>query len=841
MEGEESPAPTRGEIIDAARALASAPDGEGYDGADFPAARAVLAFPSPTDRQIRCLWHLLRKYRPRLEIRGISYDSLVPPPMTAAGAAAMAPAPGVARRDLPARIRMMWAKSDKGRRCVAAIFECEAIARNPRFVAFRSVMRRMEHVYFDKEGGNSLGLKDAWMIPGDVERFDEALGGFEAIEPQIPIEVEPALRADMDRVREERRVRYRESRAESADLEVPTKLPLRPFQKAGVKWVDDLDGRAMIADEMGLGKTPQALGWLLLRQQKALPALVVCSAGLRPNWVIEARKFTDFKCLIISGKTSVKTFQRLGFDASETPLPGYDLTIINYNLFSADGVKSWIKLLQKTMPFFHPKCLRCGKEIGGTAALAEACPKADKEPGHEIPGKELRRIEDQEYAAESLVESGVEGLDAVEAEMKKKGHPLQLMNHFNRVLEKIRAKGDEARKGRGRYYKYYVNGMPLDRFAKSGAFKTLVSDEMHYIQDWTAQRTKAVMALSRKVKNSLGLTGTPIQNRPKDAWSQLYVVNPRIFPVFLDYGKKFCGAYHTGYGWDFSGASNLDELDKKLRESVMIRRLKKDVLKELPEKIRITTVIEIGDGLKKYEKEAKSPLEKLAKLKKERDDWRAEVGGLDPEERKKFLAKHAERAARATRMSGAMLDHLEEVKRTAVAAKFDECVRFILNVQRQQGKVLVFMVHHEFTDRMQTALAAEGLKVDHIDGRIDGPLREPIKNRFQEGDLDVLICGIRAASEGLTLTASHTVVFVEFDWNPGRHYQAEDRVHRIGQTMTATIYYLVALGTIEERIAALIDGKREIINVALGEGDRTMDEKGILDTVLDDILEAKAA
>src|SRR4029079_15317493 len=175
--------------------------------------------------------------------------------------------------------------------------------------------------------------------------------------PPVPIEIEPALKADMERIREERRVRYQESRSETADLEVPTKLPLRPFQRAGVKWVDDLDGRALIADEMGLGKTPQALGWLLLRQAKAIPALVVCSAGLRPNWVIEAKKFTDFRCLIISGKTSLKTYQKLGFDASETPLPGYDLTVINYDLFSADGVKSWVKLLLKTMPSLPPKCI----------------------------------------------------------------------------------------------------------------------------------------------------------------------------------------------------------------------------------------------------------------------------------------------------------------------------------------------------------------------------------------------------------------------------------------------------------------------------------------------------
>jgi len=842
MAGDEAAAaPTRTEIIEAARALASLPDGEGYDGADFPAVKAVLAFPSPTDRQIRCLWHLLRKYGPRLEAKGIAYDSLIPPPMTAAGADAMAPAPGVARRAAPARIRMAWARSDKGRRCVAVVFECETIVRNPRFAAFRTVMRRMEHAYFDKEGVNSLGLRDAWMVPGDVEKFDEALGGFEAIEPAVAIEIDPALKADMDRVREERRVRYRESRSESADLEVPTKLPLRPFQKAGVKWIDDLNGRALIADEMGLGKTPQGLGWMLLRRDVALPALVTCSAGLRPNWVIEARKFTDFKCLIISGKSSVKMFQKLGFDASETPLPGYDLTVINYDLFEADGVKAWIRMLLKSMPALPIKCLHCGRDIGSSAALAEPCllrpPDKAGETGHELDTKGMKRLEDREYASESLVEAGVEAADKLKEEMKKKERTLAERNLLNRILDRISALGSAARKGRGRFYKYYANGMPLDRFMRAG-FKTLVCDEMHYLQDWTAQRTKAVMAVSRKVRNSIGLTGTPITNRPKDAWSQIYIVNSRIYPVFMDFGKKHCAAFHTGYGWDFSGASHLDELDKKLRETCMIRRLKKDVMKELPEKIRITAVLALGDAMKKYEKDAKSPLEKLAKLKKERDEWRAEVGALSEEERKRFLAKHAERAARATRMSGVMLDQLEEAKQAAVAAKMDEAVKFVLNAHRQQGKILVYMVHHAFIDQMVAALVAEGVQADYIDGRRSGPEREPVKNRFQEGDLDVLVCGIRAAAEGLTLTASHTVVFIEFDWNPAKHYQAEDRVHRFGQTVSPTIYYLVALGTIEERIAALIDGKREIINAALGEGERTMDEKGILDTVLDGMLEA---
>ncbi len=101
----------------------------------------------------------------------------------------------------------------------------------------------------------------------------------------------------------------------------------------------------------------------------------------------------------------------------------------------------------------------------------------------------------------------------------------------------------------------------------------------------------------------------------------------------------------------------------------------------------------------------------------------------------------------------------------------------------------------------------------------------------------MLVCGIRAASEGLTLTASHTVVFCEFDWNDSRHKQCEDRVHRISQKIQPTMYYLYAAGTIEEDIIRMIDTKRETGNAALGEGDRTVSEDGIMDSVLDSILE----
>jgi SWI/SNF-related matrix-associated actin-dependent regulator 1 of chromatin subfamily A len=342
-------------------------------------------------------------------------------------------------------------------------------------------------------------------------------------------------------------------------------------------------------------------------------------------------------------------------------------------------------------------------------------------------------------------------------------------------------------------------------------------------------------AMADGVENVLGLTGTPMLNRPMEVWNLVNCVNPKVFPSSFEFGKRYANGHQTRFGWDFSGSSNLEELDEKLRTTVMIRRMKDQVLKELPPKIRITVPMAL-ENLGDYEDESQDPIKKLKLLKKERNEWKEVLAGLTDDERAKFISEHAEQAARANKITGLLIDGIEEVKQAAVRAKFSECVKFVLDLQEAQGKIIVFMWHHEFIDKMVEELQKKKLSVGVIHGDIPMGDRDAIKNAFQEGDTQVLVCGIRAASEGLTLTASHTVVFVELDWNPSRHYQCEDRVHRMGQTVQPTMYYLVAIGTIEEQIAKMIDSKREVVNAALGEGGRTVNENGIMESVLDSVL-----
>lgn len=271
-------APTPEEILQAGRALAEVcdgaveQDGAGYNGCDSPTAKSILRSPNPTVRQIRCLWNILRKYRKQLAARGVAYETLVPPPLPAAPAPGTKPTVFVPQK---ITVKLQWADTAHGRRIVIS-----TSAYSPEVIL--QVGTKTSKRWFDKEGKNSAGIKNAWLIPDDIGHLDSLVELLQDIKPGVQVEQAEDLKAAMNAARESKKKAYAESRSESAELEIKTKLPLRPFQKAGVKWAADRGGRVLIADEPGLGKTLQALGFLTLHPE-ALPALVICPATLRGN------------------------------------------------------------------------------------------------------------------------------------------------------------------------------------------------------------------------------------------------------------------------------------------------------------------------------------------------------------------------------------------------------------------------------------------------------------------------------------------------------------------------------------------------------------------------------
>jgi len=316
--------------------------------------------------------------------------------------------------------------------------------------------------------------------------------------------------------------------------------------------------------------------------------------------------------------------------------------------------------------------------------------------------------------------------------------------------------------------------------------QVLIADECHYFKNPSARRTKSIMRLGRRIPHIITLSGTPILNRPIEAFNALKLIAPDLFPSYWKYAHRYCGAKHNGFGWDFSGASHTDELHHLLKSSVMIRRLKTDVLKELPEKIRSFIPIELKNK-KEYES--------------------AEIDFV------RFIYQTKGREAAKKIRNTSALSSIEGLKQLAVKGKIDQVIEWIKDFLQIEDKLVVFAIHRHVIDYLMGVFGDIAVKVD---GSVSGKKRQEAIDRFQnDAKIKLFIGNIRAAGVGITLTASSTVVFIELPWTPGELIQAEDRVHRIGQRESVNIYYLLAVGTIEERIAGIIDNKRKVLDQVL--------------------------
>jgi len=314
----------------------------------------------------------------------------------------------------------------------------------------------------------------------------------------------------------------------------------------------------------------------------------------------------------------------------------------------------------------------------------------------------------------------------------------------------------------------------------------LIVDEIHYAKNNSAKRTKALKKLAKVVPHFIGLSGTPIVNRPVEFLNAIKMVDPTVFPNSWEYLQRYCGAKNNGFGWDFSGATNTEELHKIVTKSIMLRRKKSEVLKDLPDKLRTFSPTELTNR-SEYNK-AESDFIQFVKEQKG--------------------AQAAEKASNAEALAT-----IEGLKQLAVEGKMDQAIEWIRNFLDSDQKLVVFAVHKFVIDRLMKEFGDIAVKVD---GSVTGPNRQVAVDRFQnEAKTRLFIGNIKAAGVGITLTAASNVAFLELPWTPGDVSQAEDRIHRIGQKDACTIHYLLAESTIEERIARLLDRKREILDSVL--------------------------
>lgn len=355
-----------------------------------------------------------------------------------------------------------------------------------------------------------------------------------------------------------------------------------------------------------------------------------------------------------------------------------------------------------------------------------------------------------------------------------------------------------------------VNYDILPRFhevVRSVAWDLLIMDECQYLKNKKARRTQQVFGRPAtrdgsklpeikpiEARCKIALTGTPIPNRPIELYSLLHYLDPMGWPNKLAYAQRYCNAMKNGFGWDMNGASHLDELQEKLRSSIMIRRLKKDVLKDLPPKERQIIEIEIPEGD-----------EILAKEKRVLQNFQSKDRLTDAEY--KDLIK--------LMRSGdcGSFEEMSTIRRLNAVAKIPAVIEHLHEALEASGKVVVFCHHkevaqaliEEFKDTCVVVTGSTGLQQ-----------RQDNVEKFQnDPNVRLFIGNIIAAGTGITLTAASHVVFAELDWVPGNVSQAEDRCHRIGQTGSVLVQHLVLAGSIDAVMAKTIVYKQSVIEKAL--------------------------
>lgn len=593
-------------------------DGVGYNGSDtvfgHSLAEKSMVYPL-TENQLTAGLKMLKKYTKQLAGAGLDLPATIgaaqPRHTTPAAVVAVTPEKPDASAAAPVSLKL-----EKGRIAVRFLYDPKLVEK------IKSLSER-------KFNGDKYDDKH-WTVP--TRLADDVLALFPGAM------VDPAITALVNGQQE----RAEMSNRASSDFDVPgLRLPLLPFQRAGVEFIEKAGGRALLADEMGLGKTPQSLAYLQLHPELR-PALIVVPASLKINWQREAARFlsTPETIATLSGKT-----------CDEAQLSGASLIIINYDILAG-----WVDCLLKIKPV------------------------------------------------------------------------------------------------------------------------VMICDEAHYVKHGSkTQRGKAVIALSKKISRTILLTGTPVTNRPLELYPLLNILDGKAWGNFMSFANRYTNATHNGFGWDFSGASNLPELHEKIKPWT-VRRTKAQVLTELPAKRRVTL-----------------PLEFTASEK------RAYLNAYE--------TARAEIAASGNQAE--QLTIIEKLKQAAVSAKMKQALAWIADFLESGEKLIVFATHKFVVSELMEAFPG-AVKVTGDSTQKD---RQEAVDKFQMDENTRLFIGnVQAAGVGLTLTAASNVAFLEFPWQPGELMQAEDRAHRIGQADSVTCWYLIATGTIDETIVRLLEDKAAVVD-----------------------------
>ena len=341
---------------------------------------------------------------------------------------------------------------------------------------------------------------------------------------------------------------------------------------------------------------------------------------------------------------------------------------------------------------------------------------------------------------------------------------------------------------------YSILRRDLDELAKF-AFRAIVLDEAQFIKNPGAQVTKSVKEL--KADHKLALTGTPIENRMLDLWSIVDFVQPN----YLGNQQHFSQVYDLRASEKDENAARLGrkKLSAKLRP-LLLRRVKKQVAKDLPDRIEQRLDCELPEEQRKLY---------LAELKRSREQVMKAV-------QQKGVAKSKMHVLAALTRLRQICCHPGLVGSDTESGKMDTLFELVEPLLEEGHKVLVFSQFVRMLQILEKECSDREMPTYMLTGETKN--RQDVVNAFQEAESpSVFLLSLRAAGTGLNLTSASYVVIYDPWWNPAVEAQAIDRTHRIGQTATVNAYKMISPGTVEEKIWDLQQRKAKTVSDVLGE------------------------
>lgn len=323
-------------------------------------------------------------------------------------------------------------------------------------------------------------------------------------------------------------------------------------------------------------------------------------------------------------------------------------------------------------------------------------------------------------------------------------------------------------------------------------FAIQVIDEAQYIKNPATQAAKAVKKINAGFK--LALTGTPIENRLSELWSIFDYLMPGFLYAYSHFRQEMELPIIAG-----QDENKMERLQRMIRPFVL-RRLKNDVLKDLPEKLEENVYSKMeGEQLSLYD----AHVQRMKLMLNKQND-------------QEFKQVRFEVLAELTRLREICCDPslvFENYK--GESAKSETCMELITNAVNAGHKILLFSQFTTMLDRLQAQLAQAGISYYTLTGSVSKEKRMQLVEAFNQDDTNVFCISLKAGGTGLNLTAADIVIHYDPWWNIAVQNQATDRAHRIGQDKVVTVYKLVTQGTIEEKIVEMQERKKALADEVL--------------------------